>query len=74
MACAVQVGPRKVELLVLRDDPAWRWEMRFAGGPVLDAGEAATRIAAKVAAQHAFEFRIKRAGLYKRGLAGFRWE
>lgn len=73
-ACALQVGPRTVELLVLRDAPAWRWEMRFAGGPILDAGEARSRIAAKAAVQNAFEFRVKRAGLYGRSSAGYRWE
>ena len=74
MACALQVGARTIELHVLRDNPVWRWEMRFAGGQTLDAGAATTRFAAKVAAQRAFEFRMKRSGLYKRGFAGYRWE
>lgn len=75
MACALHVGPETVELHVLRDDPVWRWEMRFAGGETLDAGAAGTRVAAKVAAQQAFEFRMKRAGLYnRRGSTGYRWE
>lgn len=73
-ACALHVGPRTIELHVLHENPAWRWEVRFAGGETLDAGEATTRFAAKVAAQNAFEFRAKRAGLHQRAFTPYRWE
>lgn len=74
IACAHRVGAKTIELLVLRDAPAWRWEMRFAGGETLDAGAARTRFAAQVAVERAFEQRLKRAGLYRPGLTAYRWE
>lgn len=75
-ACAIQVGARTVELHVLHDAHAWRWEMRFAGGQTLDAGAAATRFSAKIAVQSAFELRLRKAGIYKlhRVGYGYNWE
>ena len=72
IACALRVGEKTVELVVLRDDPAWRWEVWFAGQK-LDVGAATTRLAGQLAAQCAFERRIKRAGLVQRGFSGYRW-
>lgn len=72
MVCNLQLRGKTVELLVLRNDPAWRWEVWF-GGQELHSGAAETRIAARVAAQRAFEHRIKRAGLFPRNFTGYRW-
>lgn len=72
-ACTLNVSGKTVELLVMPNDITWRWELRFAGGQTLDAGESETRVAAQVAAQRAFEHRIKRAGLVLRGFTGYRW-
>ena len=71
IACALQVSDKTVELVVLRDGPAWRWRMCFCG-QTLDAGTATTRVAAQFAAQNAFERRLKRAGL-SQSFAGYRW-
>lgn len=71
-ACVLSIGSDSVEMHVLRDEPVWRWEIRFVHGQRLDKGEAATRIAAKAAAEAALELRLTRAGFYKRN-AGCRW-
>lgn len=72
IACALQVGGKTIELVVQRDDAAWRWEMRFADDEILDRGTATTRLAAQLTAQNAFERRLKRAGLL-RDFDGYRW-
>lgn len=46
IVCALHVSDKTVELLVMRDDPAWRWEVWFTGQR-LDVGEAETRVAAQ---------------------------
>lgn len=71
--CVLSLGADSVELRVLRDDPAWLWEVRFVSGKILDSGAAATRVAAKMAAQNALEHRLKRAGYFKRHHGGYRW-
>ena len=69
VACIEQMG---AELSVRRDDSAWLWEIR-SGGRTLEAGGATTRLAGQMAAQCAFERRLKRAGLHLSGFAGYRW-
>lgn len=71
-ACEISLGATTVELRVLSDDSAWSWEIRLISGQTLDKGEATTRPAAKAAAQVAFKYRLKRAGLYP-NFAGYRW-
>jgi len=73
IACLQQVADKTVELSVRRDDPAWRWEVRFTGGQTLDSGASTTKIAGQMAAQYAFESRLKRAGLLLRSFAGYHW-
>jgi hypothetical protein len=73
LACTQQVGARRIELFVHCSDPGWNWEVRFADGETLSAGEAATRIAGQVEAQRAFELRLKRAGLDLNKFSGYRW-
>lgn len=73
IACTIHLSTTIVELVVLRDDPSWRWEVRFARGQTLAAGTAETKVAAQVTAQQAFERRLKRSGLQQRGFSGYRW-
>jgi hypothetical protein len=74
LTCLQELGANTtVELSVRRDDPAWRWEVRFGDGQTLDAGDATTRVAGQMAAQNAFERRVKRAGLLLRNFRGYRW-
>lgn len=73
ISCALDIGPKTVELLVLHGEPTWRWEVRFVGGQILDAGVATTKLAAQVSAQQAFEYRLKRSGLALRQFAGYHW-
>ena len=74
ITCSFQLGAQEVELLVLHADPAWRWEIRCADGKTLEAGEATTRLAAQLEAEHSFESRMKRAGLFPLHFGGFRWQ
>lgn len=73
VVCAQQVGAKTVKLSVRGDHPSWRWEVQFAEGQTLEAGTATTRFAGQLAAQHAFELRLKRAGLDRRNFSGYRW-
>jgi hypothetical protein len=72
ITCALRIGDKTVELFVQRDDLAWRWKIQF-GNQTLDAGAATTKLAAQVAAQCAFERRLKRAGLFQGNFSGYRW-
>lgn len=70
--CLIKAGATRIELLVLRSEPAWYWEMRLTDGLTLDEGQATTRLGAQLAAQAAFERRLRRSGLHD-GFAGYRW-
>lgn len=74
MACTVDIGMSTVGLLVSCEDREWRWVVRLVGGDTLASGAAENRLAAQVEAQHAFEFRLKRAGIAQRNFTGYRWK
>lgn len=51
----------------------WHWEITGEDGLILTRGAEATRLAAQVAAQHAFETRLRKAKISKWGFTGYRW-
>jgi len=72
--CVVDVNGREVHLSVRHEaTDLWRWRVLSDGGMILEQGMMNTRLAAQVAAQHAFEFRLRRSGVYPRGFTGYRW-
>ena len=72
--CVVDVNGREVHLSVRHEGAdVWRWTVLFKDGAILQQGATTTRLAAQVAAQHAFEFRVRRAGIYPENFTGYRW-
>jgi hypothetical protein len=72
--CVLDVGGREVHLSARHEGAdVWRWKILFKDGLTLQQGAMTTRLAAQVAAQQAFEYRLGRSGVYLENFTGYRW-
>ena len=73
--CALDICGREVHLSVRHEGAdVWHWKVLIDDGMILEQGMMNSRLAAQVAAQRAFEFRLQRAGVCPRGFNGYRWK
>ena len=74
LTSVIDVHGRKIHLSVRHEAAdVWRWRVLSEDSLTLEQGVMTTRLAAQVAAQCAFEYRLRRAGGYPRDFVGYRW-